>query len=62
MTIKSIEKILSAKSLGKPGGQIYRTISSLPAGVTSEKISSEATARGYGYRIMHGKIYVYAPD
>ena len=58
---KAVEKILSAKCLSKPGGEIYRTISSLPAGVTIEKIISAATAMGYGHRIMHGKIYVFAP-
>ena len=58
---KAIERILSAKCLSKPGGEIYRTISSLPAGVTTEKIISAATTMGYGYRILHGKIQVFAP-
>jgi hypothetical protein len=58
---KSVERILSAKCLSKPGGEIYRTITSLPPGVTTEKIISAATAMGYGYRIMHGKIQVFAP-
>ena len=57
---KGVKKILSAKCLSKPGGEIYRTISSLPAGVTTEKIVSAATAMGYGHRIMHGKIHVFA--
>ncbi len=59
-TPKAVEKILSAKCLSKPGGEIYRTISSLPSGVTTEKIISAATRTGYGYRIMHGKIRVFA--
>lgn len=59
---KAVEKILSAKCLSKPGGEVYRTISSLPAGVTTEKIISAATAMGYGHRIMHGKIQVFAPS
>lgn len=61
MTLKSVENILSAKILKKPGGQIYRTISSLPAGVTTAKIIKAAGERGLGHRIMHGRIYVHAP-
>lgn len=58
---KAVERILSARRLSTPGGEIYRTISALPAGVTTEKIISAATTMGYGHRIMHGKIYVFAP-
>lgn len=52
----SISRIFEAKSLSKPGGQIYRTIASLPAHMKVDELVEYAIKNGYGYRIENGII------
>lgn len=57
---KSVANIFSAKSLAKPGGQIYRTISSLPSYISVEELIEYATTNGFGHRIENGIIRFFA--
>jgi hypothetical protein len=57
----NLDKIFSAKKLTKPGGEVHRTIQSLPSCLDEEKIIAEAVKRGLGYRISHGTIRIFAP-
>ena len=57
---KSIVNIFSAKSLAKPGGQIYRTIGSLPLHISVEELIEYATTNGFGHRIENGIIRFFA--
>lgn len=59
---KSVERIFEAKSLREEGGQIYRTIASLPPHITVEELIECANTRGLGHRIENGKIRFFAPS
>ena len=59
---KSVSRIFAAKSLNKPGGQIYRTIASLPAYISVDELVEYATENGYGHRIENGVIRFFAPS
>jgi len=52
--------MFSAKILRKAGGQIRRTISSLPRSVSLGDIITEAAAYSFGYRIDHDQIVIFA--
>lgn len=57
---RSVSRIFEAKNLGKPGGQIYRTIASLPAYISVDELVECATKNGYGHRIENGVIRFFA--
>lgn len=57
---KSVARIFEAKSLTKPGGQIYRTINSLPKHMLVEDLVDHAVKYGFGYRIENGVIRFFA--
>lgn len=59
---KSVARIFEAKSLTKPGGQIYRTIASLPKHVHVDDLVGYAVKNGFGYRIENGVIRFFAPS
>lgn len=59
---KSVERIFEAKALKEKGGQIYRTIASLPSHITVEELIECAEHYGLGYRIENGKIRFFAPS
>ena len=53
---KSVERIFEAKCLSKPGGQIYRSIASLPEYISVDELIEYATRNGLGHRIENGVI------
>lgn len=57
---KSISRIFEAKNLKKPGGQIYRTIASLPSYINVDELIEYAMNNGYGHRIENGVIRFFA--
>jgi hypothetical protein len=54
-----IKNMFKAKILRRRGGQIRRTVASLPKDVTVAKIVQYAVANGYGFRVDHGQIFVF---
>jgi len=53
---KSVERIFQVKCLLKRGGQIYRTIASLPQHISVDELIEYATHNGLGHRIENGVI------
>lgn len=53
---KSVVNIFQRKCLSKAGGQIYRTIASLPNHISVDELIEYATANGLGHRIESGVI------
>ena len=59
---KSVTNIFRAKCLAKPGGQIYRTISSLQDHISVEELIEYATENKLGHRIENGVIRFFSPS
>jgi hypothetical protein len=59
---KSVARIFDTKSLTKPGGQIYRTISSLPSYITTDELIEYANKYKFGHRIENGVIRIFVPS
>jgi hypothetical protein len=57
---KSVAAIFKPKSLAKPGGQIYRTIGSLPDYISVDELIAAANELGFGHRIENGMIRIFA--
>jgi hypothetical protein len=59
---KSVAAIFKVKSLAKPGGQIYRTINSLPDYISANELITAANELGFGHRIENGIVRIFVPS
>lgn len=59
---KSVAAVFKAKSLSKPGGQIFRTIEALPTHISVDDLIDAANTLGLGHRIENGTIRIFAPN